>query len=350
MSHYTLLVVIDKEDKENIDAKLNKLLEPYQELYDKNDLYTEFESSREEVVEQFNKNIIPVIFKKCSDGSVKLVGGKYDRNLKEIDDLYKVPKNGDRYSQKELCLTEEYFEKEIAPSIYYKDITHFSEEWFGYKTIRLEDGKLDFGNYSNKNAKWDWWTVGGRWKNKWKSIDSSKNSEGVDIIIKKNIDIKKMSTELDERIKEEWALWEDLKSKGKIYSFAEIRDRILKENNMNIDTDYSIKRKFIDEAREEYNNQEQIKEIKDLNKKLSLYTNDVKDYFANDVFEDFVLEHRYNIFGTYSILDKDGWKEKGKMIAFGTSLNEKESWRKEWFDFFEKLDDESILINIDCHI
>ena len=67
----------------------------------------------------------------------------------------------------------EHWDDDFVPSERYDGIEAFTEDWHGYK---IEDGKI--GRWTNPNAKWDWWVVGGRWTGTLTPHDTSAADRG----------------------------------------------------------------------------------------------------------------------------------------------------------------------------
>lgn len=67
-----------------------------------------------------------------------------------------------------------------------KSFEDFIEQYAGYS--RKDNAK--FGYFSNPNAKWDWWVVGGRWDNRFLIKPEYKELHGdkSNVALKKHID------------------------------------------------------------------------------------------------------------------------------------------------------------------
>ena len=71
---------------------------------------------------------------------------------------------------------------EIDRNEYENNIEKFACEYFGYRTITVE-GSKKYGYWFNPNAKWDWYSIGGRWNNLLKLKCKDKSNEDCSGII-----------------------------------------------------------------------------------------------------------------------------------------------------------------------
>lgn len=95
------------------------------------------------------------------------VGVLIDKNGKELEELlapYQENNMGDcpkEYLEFNDC-TDEVLNSWEEHKKDYEDIDTFAYEYYGYKKD-VETGK--YGYWENPNAKWDWYVIGGRWRN-----------------------------------------------------------------------------------------------------------------------------------------------------------------------------------------
>ena len=119
----------------------------------------------------------------------------------------KIPhkqKEGGYSWEKEKDTPEEWVKVEVPYSVLYPTIEEYVET-YGYTYF---DGKP--GYWYNKNAKWDWWVVGGRWDGCF---------DGTNVINVKDYDIS-INIEIYNARYNEWKEWEA----GKEFSFDENYD------------------------------------------------------------------------------------------------------------------------------
>lgn len=154
MSHFAVAVIVHD------GGCLDDLLAPYQEnnMGDCPRKYLEFVSVEEEYREQYETESTTKI--KTPDGRLLWpwdeefrVSGTFGTGT----DTHKVPE-GMGYEEKEIKLSE-----------LYPTFAAFMEDFAGYESPDPETGK--YGYWENPNAKWDWWQVGGRASNWFKTKD-----------------------------------------------------------------------------------------------------------------------------------------------------------------------------------
>ena len=79
--------------------------------------------------------------------------------------------------------------EEVKDSGQYKDMEDMAGAWFGYKN---KNGR--YGYHSNPDARWDWFSIGGRW------------GSGKDVIKAKNFVLDESTPEESERLRKVWDL------------------------------------------------------------------------------------------------------------------------------------------------
>lgn len=155
MSHAVVLVVTEEEPTEDL---LNPILEPWYEVWDKIDpKYTAWEDHTAECRKEWEEEGTTKY--KSPDGTLR----------HRFDDFYKKPGTfgsgsgtSTHYDPVEKFDHEKVF---IPYKEEYPDFFVFATEYHGYEiTPDGEPGKV--GWYHNPNAKWDWWAIGGRWKDR----------------------------------------------------------------------------------------------------------------------------------------------------------------------------------------
>jgi hypothetical protein len=193
--------------------------------------------------------------------------------------------------------------KDIPLKEYYNnDFTLFMQEWAGYEEKDPKNNR--YGYWENPNRKWDWYEVGGRFKEllKIKNGENKVNSSRV-----KDIDFSLSKKEYDENLR----FWE-LVVEGNIPRDSKEEDII---KHCFYKPDYYLKR---------YDNKEQFAQLS-------------------------------TEFGAYAVITPDGkWHSKGDMGWWGCSSESDEAakeWNKSFKEMFlETADPEWILTVVDCHI
>lgn len=191
----------------------------------------------------------------------------------------------------------------------YKNIDAFADEYFGYKKIGDK-----YGYYHNPNAKWDWWSVGGRWTGFFKAKkgvkfpnDLSTGTPGLltecagdgwhDSIRKCDIDFEAMKAEAVESAKENWKKY-----------------------------------------------QEELAKNAEMAKFIFQYPDDVKTE------EDCIKYKLKTYLSTFALLKDGKWYEKGKMGWWAIVSNENKDWCEEFTKMFEELPEDTLITVVDCHI
>lgn len=218
--------------------------------------------------------------------------------------------------EKEFTKFKEEHKKELEEAkkdylIKYK--TCSAKEWVeNWSGNHLNKDKTHYGYYSNPNAKWDFFNVGGRWAGSLKlnkDVDKSKYKKEVlenglvDQAMKKDIDFSRDENSHKEALR----FWEII-----------IEDSKLKKGE--------------EEPFNMYKKEYYLKKYK------------TKEKYAELISE----------FGTFAVLKDGEWFEKGKMGWWGCSSETSEEarkWDESFYETFIKdLPDDTLLTIVDCHI
>lgn len=141
MSHFTVLVEVSE------DTTLETLLEPFYEQGEATDYYMEFDDQTEDLQEEYkNKSTTQV---RTPDGVL----------VSPYDDRFLVKEPGKLGSHR--VIPEDHEKIEVPFKDLYSTFEEFVQEWHGMGEANKRNGR--WGWYMNPNAKWDWWTIGGRW-------------------------------------------------------------------------------------------------------------------------------------------------------------------------------------------
>jgi hypothetical protein len=301
MSHFTVLVKVTKDllDFHNGDVEeaVIDMLAPYQEN---------------------NMGDCPQVYLKFHDIEDKL------RKTWENDSITLVElEDGERVSMYDNRFNIKPFERKIPESakeiqVPYKELYPTFEEFAQGQQERKDGVTGKYGYWENPNAKWDWWVIGGRWS----KFLTNKNGEQVDYCKASDLDIEYLDAEVDEKIDNFW-------KKYQLYLDH-------KQGKLN---------------REELDSEE-IFAIYDVPQTLRMLGIDEEDEVQLGYLKTF---HRYYWeFGTFAVLDKSGWQEKGEMGWFGCSSTTPEGsreWDRSYMEVHIKYEDpETTLVIVDCHV
>lgn len=321
MSHFTVLVHVPaskfkEENIENIEKIVDEMLLPYHEFECTGiQKYIEKIDITDEYTNDYIEKTIPVIFNKETNEKLTT---KYSEEAKHFmfddDDL------------------RPGFEiREIPANEYYSTFEEFLRDWHGFrfdgKYSSFEDGKVY--KFTNPNAKWDWYSIGGRWSGMFLDFNGCTH----DIIKKGYWDLEQIKANV---IEEYLPYYEKYQASGidelPFVEWSKIRETF----------------DDIDEARTVYHNQEYVKRL------AELFPGDYylqrPDVFYKKTQEEFINEQYYGAIQTYAFLDETGWNERGEMGWFGMSYNETPDWTKIYLDKLNEIDDNDYLVLVDCHI
>ena len=223
------------------------------------------------------------------------------------------------------------------------------EEFADYSGYHKDEETCKFGYWDNPNKKWDWYQVGGRWSGLLRikeMADTALRGEHsllndnpidephtADIAAVKDIDFEGM--ELEASVKAEEFL-----EKYNKFKAGELSEDTWAEHDIRstlfdlglVDT--------LDEGVRHDNGEWARKPVYE---------------YLPFTLEDLKTTHRWHWeFGTWAVLDNDGWHEKGNMGWWGmsdaTDEDEKE-WQKSYVDaFLRNEDQETLLAIVDAHI
>jgi hypothetical protein len=207
--------------------------------------------------------------------------------------------------------------KQIPMNQKYKTFQEFAEEYHGYKKV---NGK--YGYYTNENAKWDWYELGGRWTGYFKMKPGLKGAIGRPGLQTSPAEIgtadqaRKMDIDFD-------GMYEESLEKA-IKTYDEF-DALYKKNpdeaagkayfEYGIHNTSGNRETFIPETKEQY-----------LNRCASITT--------------------------FAVVKDGKWYEKGEMGWWACFSNEKDpkEWNLEFKKLIDEIPDNTILSLYDCHI
>lgn len=155
MSHFAVAVFCHTDD----DAELERRLAPYQEnnMGDCPREFLEFNSVEQECRQDYEQNTTSKV--KTPDGQL----------LWPWDETFRVPGTfGHGPNTHKIPKGEGYEEVDIKVSELYPTFEEYMEDYEGYKK---DPEKGEYGYWENPNAKWDWWRIGGRYSNWFRTKD-----------------------------------------------------------------------------------------------------------------------------------------------------------------------------------
>lgn len=302
MSHFTVLVIGDDPEK---------ALAPFQEnnMGDCPEEYLEFFDVEDKSREEYEEGGTDMI--RCPDGTLAY----------PWDDRFRVSGSIGIGTGTHTVPEGAGFEKvHVLHKERFATFEEFIDEWKGYKKRDPEMGR--YGYWENPNAKWDWYSLGGRWTGYFKLKEGAVGETGipdlmtevaengwVDQARKKDIDFGAMVTDATDRAEERWdkMLAELAEAEfGGTYVTPEITNRALW--------------------------------------RIGAEPGMTKAEYVNNARKDAVT--------TFAVLKDGMWYERGEMGWWGCVSNEKKgcNWNDEFMALFDEIDDDELLSVYDCHI
>lgn len=249
---------------------------------------------------------------------VIVVGDDHEAALTPFDEELKAPSRREYLDDDIARMSEHYKTTER------KVLAAKMENWRGTKGGVDRKGRLYQMATYNKNAKWDWYEVGGRWKGYFLLKDGTR----VDRCRKGDVDADAMMAVREQAARERWAAY--VKAIG--------------------DTPPHTKRKVVcerhggdtDAAQAEYWAQPRVKVLS----VAGLY--DADDFPETEAA--MVARWRAKALCTFALLVDGEWHERGSMGWFACVSNEKDDWPAEFARLWAEIPDDATVTAVDCHI
>lgn len=223
--------------------------------------------------------------------------------------------------QKELKVLEESEEGNFGK---------YFEEWCGY-----EEHNGNWGYWSNPNAFYDWYQIGGRWSGyfklkkgrkgdygelSWTNKEEDRRKDYCDSCLKGDVDVEGMLKDQEKKS-------------------AELYDRVYKIVG-NFD-DWKSFDQF--ENKDDYHAQR----VQKLLNKEGLYLDPLQFKVSR---EEYIKNNRMNSLIPYGYFHEGEYISHGDMGWWGISNNEKDNWDNEFMDWWNSLPDDTSVTIVDCHI
>jgi len=328
MSHFTVLAIGENTEKQ---------LAPFQEnnMSDCPKEYLVFHDTEDEMLKEYQEGVTEKIL---------LVDGRmYD----PWDNHFKVG-DPERPFHSESVYPEGHIKVKMPFKNLYPTFKTFVEGWHGSK--RRDPDKKRYGYWENPNAKWDWYTLGGRWtgffKLKSDVVDAKIGRPGLgadvappgtaDQAQKKDIDFEGMRNEVGQKAGQEHDRATLIIDGRSFESWEETLKRV------------GGGRDKIDQARKEYHGQDVLKDFAAA--KIHFWDDGPGKYLVSR--EEFVRRARERAISTFAVIKDGKWYERGQMGWWGFVHDEKkpEEWNKQFAELLDGLSDDTWLSVYDCHI
>ena len=256
--------------------------------------------------------------------SVLVIGEDVEGQLRKYDEDINVPEYCEgEVSKKDMeSFLGFYAEKNEKESkelkTFSKIYERFGRDWNG-EIWREEKGVWKKFSTYNPLSRWDWYEIGGRWKDKL----LLKNGTLKNSAVKSDIDF--------ETIRKEY----NIESKKKYIAFKEMLIKYPK-----------VIEKIEGKIKLELNEIECLRKIVGFMYSLE----DTIDFSLTE--EEYIIKKEGNAFSTFAIVEKGEWVGKGDMGWFGSYSEdiEKEEWNKKFKEKIDSLPADTLLTIVDCHI
>jgi hypothetical protein len=220
-----------------------------------------------------------------------------------------------------------------------------------YILVDKNQNFLKYFEYTNPNAKWDWWQIGGRYTGRLDPLyDPEKDPRNQEIRYGK----------LEVKWPTEW-----VKHDKDIIQVKNIKiDEILNHYRKQVGEQYD---KFMIGFDKNFKLFDEIEEA-DLNKKRIMYRNqpaimkqsndivwlsqDKLKMLRDNTREEYIEANCYSWFVPYAFIHDGNWYEKGEMGWFGCSTDKvsQEEWDAEVNKLLNEVDETTLITIVDCHI
>lgn len=322
MSHFSVLV---------IGSEVDEQLAPYQEnnCGDCPEEYLVFRSAEEVYREEYENGKMEKVV--MSDGSLK----------NQWDEEFRIDKCG--FGPKTHKVPATLKIKDFPFKDLYTTFEDFLKDYTGLKKADDITGK--YGFWENPNAKWDWYEIGGRWSGFFKlkedvTYHNGKGSKGfVDSILKKDLDIEGMEQKAKEQAEKEYDTFEKA-TKGITppkQTWEQFKQLFGENNN----------------TKKEWSSHPWIKAIRDARLGLFLWECETEVFcIFKGGRKTYIQEAVDSSMSTFAIIKDGVWQELGKNSWCGSpdTKTDQKMWNQEIKNLINRLDDETKLTIVDCHI
>lgn len=209
--------------------------------------------------------------------------------------------------------------------------------------------------WENPNAKWDWYTLGGRWFDTFQLKKGAKGVKGGGVGRRRD-DVSTMNGRADQALKRDIDF--DAMYRQAFSRASQDYDVLLKVYGGEpppLDYTWEEARKLrenIDLARQLYNSQPQIlkwSKTKEIMDKFGLFTSYEEVCIGKEAY---CLREQRGAFIPFAVVKDGEWHEQGTMGWWGMARHEKDRdvWNREVENLIKRVPDDTLLSMYDCHI
>lgn len=316
-----------------VSSQVDEIMAPFCEESEDPD-YLEFVDIEEEEQENYESKTVDCV--KMANGTVCTC---YQKPFSEKFELFNGLVYQSRFGRlkhqkrtkraKQITVLPNYPFKKV-----YKTFESYLEDHCGYE---YDKDQQAYGYYTNPNAQWDWFEIGGRWPFQFLVSKQAKEvikSRGYsDAVAEKGVPEGYRWVAGARKADIEWDLMKSLTVKKATKRFFLLEQWYRTGNKPDEIQSYG---EITDNGIEFF--QEKI-------------------YSKGETLEQYLFrlglapQHKISLLA-YSFIDDGVWNSEGDMGWFGFSSNDKdgETWRQMIEDFIVGVPDNSILVSVDCHI
>lgn len=375
MSHFTVLVALGAVPEDQIQSKLATALQPFHEYESTGvfDDYVQFVSHDEQVrkdwaekceerirlasgelierhAERCYRPITAAEQARCQQAGETTVGWGFNKTLNCMVSSMRSEASGNEYLPHvydPVGTVGEHEVVQVPVSQLYRGIEHYAKKAEGYE---VHQGKI--GQWTNPNRKWDWWVVGGRYKDRLLGPSGSS-----DICRKGDLRLDAMAAaSVAARHNAIQDAFREIRKK--IPTLSETEIKVVWRNYVEtLPAALAVFQEsgspghfwdWVDEGRGWPNLRSST--ARTVSSQLSgIFGAGIPDTEAD--IDAWVASAP--ALSTFAFLEEDGtWHERGEMGWFAMVLDEKraDDWQQEFEAWFSKLDDSCVLVVVDCHI
>jgi len=204
---------------------------------------------------------------------------------------------------------------------------------YGYAQLNAAGDLEKVVRRTNPNAQWDWYRLGGRWRDYF-TLKSGGFADSARI---QDIDFEAMQRGARTRARTLYTSIA-LGMGGSIPRLPKTWERVQEESDN------------IEQARESYHAQPEVREFKDVCNKLGRHFESLSDWQLSE--DEYVEQAALSAIPTFALIKDGQWYERGGMGWWACVSDEKDigDWAKEFLAHITRLPQDTVLSVYDCHI
>lgn len=268
-----------------------------------------------------------------------VIGEDIDGQLAAYSENLAVKPYKVHFTTDEIEEARTYYAKENAV---YKDDESMMHAWTGETIVdRDEQGLFRWSTY-NKDAKWDYYVIGGRWSNSLRLF----TGKYVNSAKRRDIDFDGEREKQEREFGEHYDKWQAIVD---AHGMPESWDAVLARHQENDKPEVMRARDTeLDKARDAYHAQAALVAVRDSGL-VHWLSGDAPTYFAGTR-DEFSKRMALQATMPFAMVYEGAWHAKGRMGWFGVSSDENPEWKAQAWDAMTKLPPDMLITVVDCHI